>query len=140
MTRKERRRRGLCIDCEAPAAHNPIRSNAHARAISEGRGLTSDAHLRGLSVEQLTTCQRCEKCNEKRNKCTCCGKRWKEAGRIRCRQCLDRDARTRADRRASRIETGLCRECGLHPPDKGRWCCRRCTERRAEWLSVRGKP
>ena len=143
MTLKERRRRGLCIDCEAPAVHNPTRSNAHARAISEGRGLTSDAHRRGLTIEQLTTRQRCEKCMEKRNKCDC-GKGWKEAGRMRCRKCLDRNARSTADRQARLIEKGSCSRCGRHPYVEGRIRCRRCIERQAELQrarqSVRGKP
>ena len=79
MTFKQRRRRGLCIDCEAPAAGNRTLPSARALAISEGRGLTSDARLRGMPVERLTTNRRCDKCMEKRNKCSKCGKQWKEA-------------------------------------------------------------
>ena len=88
MTQKQRRRRGLCIDCGAPAAPNKTLPSARALAISEGRGLTSDVHLRGLPVVQLTTWRRCEQCNEKRNKCPVCKTDWKEFGRTRCRQCL----------------------------------------------------
>ena len=125
MTLKERRRRGLCIDCEAPATHNPTLPSARALAISEGRGLTSDAHRRGHSIEQLTTHQRCEKCMEKRNKCQC-GKEWKEVGRQRCRPCLDAHARRSVDRYARRIEKGLCGRCGSPLPVEGRgtWCRR----------------
>ena len=144
MTRKERRGRGLCVNCEAPAAHNPTRSNAHARAISEGRGLTSDAPLRGLPFEQLTTYQRCEKCMEKRNKCKICKKRWKEAGLKSCRQCLEVKARRSADRYVRLIEEGLCGRCGRDPRREGRGSCQRCAKRQAEIdakrLSVRGKP
>ena len=131
MTPKERRRRGLCIDCGAPAARDPTRSNAHARAITEGRGLTSDVLLRGLPFEQLTTLRRCESCNEARNKCKC-GENWKATGRQRCQKCLDAQVKSHQTLREGRGAKGLCGKCGKNSPVPGLARCRECLDAKAE--------
>ena len=104
--RTERRDKGLCKECGAPAPPDPTRAPAANRALSEGRSVAahSGEGKEGWTFERLSTWSRCEKCETKRT----IAKQKKEDRKKKKREQL-------RQRRATLDSAGLCRSLRQAP-------------------------
>ena len=117
--RRQRRDKGLCMDCGGAAPPDHTIPGAARRALSEGRSVAacSGEGKQGWTYERISTYGYCEKCETKRTATL-----QKKADRRK------RDSTRMMAFRATRIAAGLCVECGKEPPKDGRQCCATCTD------------
>ena len=107
MRMEERRDRGLCVDCGAPACRT-IQSPAVAR---------KRAKMQGVHENRWLFFARCIPCEDKHKEAIKSARERRQARRARAREC-----------KVMKERAGLCPRCGKNPPDDGRKQCRPCLD------------
>ena len=119
---RERRERGVCVDCgRVPAVQRGGRCERHRERRRE--------YARKAKAKKRRR-------NQKFVNCEICGALLRKNGNVKyCRPCSAKRAgayqRIYAERRR---EKGLCVECGKIPPAKDRVCCEECLAKKSAVL------
>ena len=129
---EDRRNKGLCGHCGAPALPETTINPAASLAMSEGRHVPAAygrENLLGKPLARIRTLVTCAKCRRQHRdaakrrkdaakpKCTRCGqptdRKLNGNGRYKtCATCRENDTGRARRRRAARSAAGLCRGCG----------------------------